>query len=1629
MTVEFPSPVEEHPPPNDNSNNESSSEDNKLSCQQSNASSEDLMDNAYNSAHNMDNDTMLRRITEEVSDEKSLFNNNTITTAILDNDTTLTLEKERECPATRRQSSYNSEEDDHEYQRDNSINIVEEEDNELLGSIAGGRYGGRPSMRCSTSSNEDGNNIPYSNSSSNSHYLVASKRKVVSSMTSITRRSGMGSEVISTAIATGGGGNNHGGTTTNSYHPKNSAGSGGGGVNNNNNNEREEEVEDGYDVRAAFEKEHKAVRKFKVVVVVVLVAAAVAVSAVVYRFTSNGERQNLQAEYNDYAAKFITNFHHLAVMRQWAAYSVAAQFTAKCLDNYGPEEKPWPNATLPDFHDQVRGLLVLAHGVNIEFSPFFPNNETIRSEWEAYAVESEAMTMYVPEWAKRHTAEGDGDHGVMDHGGAMDSQAHGMDGNAGHDRGGDMGGVSNMEANHDVGDTSSSSTHKMDSEFDMGPDMNEAVELADGKRLLRGRSLQDEHDMSGTSTNDEAHVETPHQDHPANHDKVDPMANLKPYDDGGCVGVSEVSKDMLPPSWGGTSSTHVHPSRPIDEGIYTMDGVNVVDETHDASEMPYLAPSWQIHPPIGNEGRVMYNEYSDCHRRRAINTMLKTGGPAMSEVLVGFEDHHHFFDEPASILLYPVHNNFDEKDRTLVGFVTITFHWLGTFWNILPHNIRGVVAVIETSSGQTTSFQINGKHGIFMGEGDLHDKKWEHMRHSSSVYRVYEKDNDVTEMVGHHRDLFRYLEELGSGKGEKASEALVDGEHIDYKLHIYPSDEFEACYLTNQPRIFSLAVSLVFLVTVISFIVYDILVEKRQKKLLENAERSGKVVASLFPAMVRDRLFYERQTRDEERMNTGLSRGVSEISRLRKFMAPAPHQSQSQSHFNDSDTATAVSGSAPAIADLYNDTTVLFADIAGFTAWSSEREPTQVFQLLESLFCEFDSEAKSMKVFKIETIGDCYVAVTGLPEANPDHAVIMAKFAQRCLLRFNELTKELELSLGPGTADLGIRIGMHSGPVTAGVLRGEKARFQLFGDTMNTASRMESTSIKNMIQVTADTAALLKKSGKGHTLIAREGLIKAKGKGYMQTYWLRPTSLYSSDSGNLPERLDTLRVSQHEVDHIHSRAQQDVAREKLGLPSFSHHQQDLLADNTKMQQELVHSWNDTGFNDISKNDLEEGLNRLIKWNTAVLESILTKIVVQQNEQRKQNSFKPSKEVIEYDESARFHEEIATAVKMPPFDREAMSAAYLMPSNEKVNLIPPIAREELRGYVARIASMYQDVHFHSFEHASHVTMSAQKLINKVVLRNSTELNNSMHMLGDDTKKGEKDLQKQKEADLFFSTYGISSDPLAQFAVVFAALVHDVEHRGVPNVQLIKEQPDLAMKYKNKSIAENNSIRIAWRELLKPEFANLRRCIFGSDGDESRFRQLLINVVIATDITDRERRAGERERWQAAFLSNGDDFNWEKEWQNKSEDKLPDIDVSLKATVVLEQIVLASDVAHTMQHWLTYVKWNERLYKEMWAAYASGRAEKDPTEGWYKGEIGFFDGYIIPLATKLKECGVFGNAGDEYLGNALRNKAEWIEKGQAIVAEFEAKIKRKSDVDTCDAGTLRKGYHSTSCLMNK
>ncbi|KAL7560643.1 hypothetical protein ACA910_001327, partial [Epithemia clementina (nom. ined.)] len=217
---------------------------------------------------------------------------------------------------------------------------------------------------------------------------------------------------------------------------------------------------------------------------------------------------------------------------------------------------------------------------------------------------------------------------------------------------------------------------------------------------------------------------------------------------------------------------------------------------------------------------------------------------------------------------------------------------------------------------------------------------------------------------------------------------------------------------------------------------------------------------------------------------------------------------------------TYYSSQSPPIAELFPHTTVLFLDIAGFTAWSSEREPTQVFQLLETLYQSFDDAASRLGVFKIETIGDSYVAVTGLPDPREDHAVVMARFAHECLRRMRQLTKALEVQLGPSTGDLQGRVGLHSGSVTGGVLRGQKARFQLFGDTMNTAARMESTGIPGQIQISAATADLLRQGGKDHWVTPRDHLVAVKGKGEMQTYWVDVRAKVRSPTSNMSELSD-----------------------------------------------------------------------------------------------------------------------------------------------------------------------------------------------------------------------------------------------------------------------------------------------------------------------------------------------------------------------------------------------------------------------------------------------------------------------------------------------------------------------------
>lgn len=136
----------------------------------------------------------------------------------------------------------------------------------------------------------------------------------------------------------------------------------------------------------------------------------------------------------------------------------------------------------------------------------------------------------------------------------------------------------------------------------------------------------------------------------------------------------------------------------------------------------------------------------------------------------------------------------------------------------------------------------------------------------------------------------------------------------------------------------------------------------------------------------------------------------------------------------------------------------------------------------------------------------------------------MCKFASACKNRITAILPALMEKLGNDTGDLQMRIGIHSGPVTAGVLRGAKARFQLFGDTVNTASRMESTGVKGLIHVSEATKNALTVDGKGAWIRPREERVEVKGKGQMKTYFVEPGGHASTVSGDATSEAETIGI-------------------------------------------------------------------------------------------------------------------------------------------------------------------------------------------------------------------------------------------------------------------------------------------------------------------------------------------------------------------------------------------------------------------------------------------------------------------------------------------------------------------------
>jgi hypothetical protein len=446
----------------------------------------------------------------------------------------------------------------------------------------------------------------------------------------------------------------------------------------------------------------------------------------------------------------------------------------------------------------------------------------------------------------------------------------------------------------------------------------------------------------------------------------------------------------------------------------------------------------------------------------------------------------------------------------------------------------------------------------------------------------------------------------------------------------------------------------------------------------------------------------------------------------------------------------------------------------------------------------------------------------------------------------------------------------------------------------------------------------------------------------------------------------------------------------------------------------------------------------------------------------------------------------------------------LPPSQAPVLLTSICRHQLRAYVRRIASMYRDNRYHGLEHATHVTMSADKLL-EMIHKGSVELtedvddteinelsvhephnliianrkrplddssqstmgkNNGFTLSMDSTRNSTDDFfgrcHRPKRSKLQQSCeQRIHPDLFSKFAVTFAAFIHDVDHQGVPNTRLVLENDPIVEQHGSLSVAEKHSINVAFRALSESEFDVFRSVIFESRDDQYEMHRIVANMVLGTDIASPERAQSTRVRWGEAFNhpspnssltidipSLGGKFHQsdvatvqaskpqlvpmqnistthqskQPEWGSKKrsvrlnggqtieflsecddDDDDNDLRTTLQRSVLIETIINVADVAHAMQSWELFLFWNRRLYEELYDAFKMARSEIDPSNDWYENQLGFFKLYIIPLAGKMHECGVFGKIGCEWMKNAVSLRDRWIREGEEITKDMIASVK--------------------------
>lgn len=248
---------------------------------------------------------------------------------------------------------------------------------------------------------------------------------------------------------------------------------------------------------------------------------------------------------------------------------------------------------------------------------------------------------------------------------------------------------------------------------------------------------------------------------------------------------------------------------------------------------------------------------------------------------------------------------------------------------------------LENQCGSSFTFRIDGPNVTFIGPGDLHDPHYDHLAISVNATEIRTP------------------------------------EQCRYVMNLYPSQDFEDQYRTNRPATFTIGAIMIFAVTALFFIFYDCLVRKRQKVVVASANRTGALVNSMYPQNVRERLLME----DTLATNT------------EKKMFAFPMEGSHRQPTNPTvDEASVLVYNTKPIADYYPEGSLMVADLVGFSAWSSEREPAQVFTLLETLYTGFDRLGKRRRIFKVEVSLD-----SALLQTHPLDALISNLVLTECL--------------------------------------------------------------------------------------------------------------------------------------------------------------------------------------------------------------------------------------------------------------------------------------------------------------------------------------------------------------------------------------------------------------------------------------------------------------------------------------------------------------------------------------------------------------------------------------------------------------------------------------------------------